>query len=358
MSKAHPYVGAPDYQIWKKEPGISHPEAFDPVTHASFKIQKSDPVVTAGSCFAQHVARYLSTSGFNFLVTEKSHPIVHAEVAEKSNYGTFSARYGNIYTARQLRQLLERAFGLFHPIESSWHLPSGVTIDPFRPQIQESGFISTRDLLLDREVHFEAVRNAVSQMSVFVFTLGLTECWEDSRDGAVFPLAPGVAGGEFDPSIYRLRNCNLEEIVTDLDWCISFIRNINPGVRFLFTVSPVPLNATAIDRHVFVSTTYSKSALRVAAEQICNSHELCDYFPSFEIITSPYARGKYYGPDCRSVTESGVAHVMRLFLKHYGEDCCHTAPSNYLSPESETQKYIREMDKVVEVLCDEERISN
>ena len=117
MFKRHPYVGRPDYQFWGKEPALQDPKLFDPVGTPSFQIDKSDKVVTAGSCFAQHVARFLANAGFNFLVTEQPHPLLPETMAARMNYGLFSARYGNIYSARQLRQLLQRAYGEFVPLD-------------------------------------------------------------------------------------------------------------------------------------------------------------------------------------------------------------------------------------------------
>jgi hypothetical protein len=360
MARKHPYQGKPDHQFWRLEPAIEEPSRFDPVTRTSFRIGREDPVVTAGSCFAQHVARHLAKNGFNFLVTECAHPIIPSDVAEQFNYGLFTARYGNVYTARQLKQLLQRAYGLFEPVESVWRNAQGQIVDPFRPQIQEGGFVSEDELRADRATHFAALRTAIETMSVFVFTLGLTEAWMDVRDGAVFPLAPGVAGGEFDESVFVFQNFGVDGIVTDMQWCIDFIRERNPGVKLLITVSPVPLNATAIDRHVFVSTTYSKAVLRVAAETICSRNRLCDYFPSYEIITSPYARGRYYGPDCREVTEEGVQHVMSTFLRHYGDVAQDQAQAaRPVSGETESmQRHLRDMENVMEVLCDEEQITN
>lgn len=359
--KKHPYIGLPDRQFWKNEKGIREPSLFDPVGKVSFTIGKDEPVVTAGSCFAQHVSRYLKEYGFNFHVAEHPHPMVAPKLAQKFNYGLFSARYGNIYTARQLRQLIERAYGLFIPVEDIWLDSTGRPVDSFRPQIHPGGFISVAELHQDRKVHLHAVRNAVENMAVFVFTLGLTEAWIDKRDGAVFPLAPGVAGGKWDPGQFQFHNFDVREVAEDMQWSVDFIRQINPAVRIIITVSPVPLNATALDRHVFVSTTYSKSVLRIAAEVLCKANSKCDYFPSYEIITSPYARGAYFGPDCREIAADGVSHVMSLFLKHYGN--IDASARHAKTPEkdvaSEVQDlHFKKMEANIEILCDEEAINN
>jgi hypothetical protein len=354
MRPLHPYKGRPDYQFWKKEPGIGDPQAFDPVTATSFVVSPDDAVVTAGSCFAQHVARFLASRGFNFLVTERANSAIDDTIAREHNYGLFSARYGNIYTARQLRQLLARAYGQFEPRSHSWQLHgTHHVIDPFRPQIQPGGYVSERELDLDRQQHLTAVRKAIEAMDVFVFTLGLTEAWCDSRDGAVFPLAPGVAGGSYEPEIHAFHNFTVDETVKDMQESIDFIRSVNPQVRIILTVSPVALNASAVDRHVFVSTTYSKSVLRVAAQRICDTNALCDYFPSYEIITSPFVRGAYFASDCRDVLPAGVEHVMSLFLRHYAGLGLGTS-GMAKAPIQESRK----VEELLEALCDEEAIGN
>lgn len=360
----NPYVGKPDHQFWKRGGGHDRPEAFDPVTHPSFAILPSDSVVTAGSCFAQHLSRHLTASGFNVLVTEKAHPLIPDGHAADFHYGLFSARYGNIYTARQLRQLLERAYGLFTPRERAWAKGKDRWVDPFRPQIQPGGYVSLQELELDQRIHLGAVRAAVEQMTVFVFTLGLTEAWVDRADGAVFPLAPGVVAGTYDPERVEFVNFNARQTVADLEWSLDFIRRKNPAVKCILTVSPVPLNATAVDRHVWVSTTYSKAVLRVAVEEISTSHKFVDYFPSYEIITSPHAGASYFAADRREVTEAGVNHVMRTFLRRYGGQAgssSHPAaasgqPANDLREAS--RREISAMSQLVQSLCDEEAIDN
>ncbi len=39
--------------------------------------------------------------------------------------------------------------------------------------------------------HLAAVRRMFEESHLFIFTVGLTEIWESTVDGAVFPVAPG-----------------------------------------------------------------------------------------------------------------------------------------------------------------------
>ena len=348
----HPYRTLPASAFWRKAVAGMAVRDVDPVGDVGFKIKPTDRVATAGSCFAQHIARYLREGGFRFLVTETAHPIVPAEDADAFGYGLFTARYGNIYTARQLLQMFQRAYGLFVPEEDAWQEADGRWTDPFRPQIQQGRFLTRAELEADRANHLGCVRRAFEELDVLVFTLGLTETWSSGQDDAVYPLCPGVGGGAFDPERHVFRNASVSDVVNDLVSFIDLLRGVNPAARIVLTVSPVPLVATASGRHVLTATTYSKSVLRVAADEACRLRPDVVYFPSFEIITDSFNRGVYFAEDCRSVTEQGVEHVMRTFLRHYAEAPAVTSPSTPVSLDPHTAR----MKHLVEVACDEEAL--
>lgn len=311
----HPYAQLPDHQFWRRAVEQPNAEDVDPVVHSSLAIKPTDKVATAGSCFAQHISRTLERSGFRYFVTEDGQGLP-ANEAEQRQFGTFSARFGNLYTARQLVQLFDRAHGAFSPVETAWQRKDGRWVDPFRPQIEPDGFADPAAVAAARDVHLAAVRRMFKELDILVFTLGLTEAWRSKQDGAVYPLAPGVAGGSLDPDRHAFVNFGVNEVQADLSAFARRLRAVNPSARVVLTVSPVPLIATYEKRHVLVSTTHSKAVLRAAAHEICASEPSWEYFPSYEIITGPHAKGAYYEEDKRSVRPEGVAHVMRLFLRH------------------------------------------
>lgn len=349
---SHPYKSLPDKAFWRRSVARPAVQEVDPVGHFDLKIEPETKVATAGSCFAQHVARHLSGAGFNYYVTEPGHPILNSKIRQTHNYGTFSARYGNLYTSRQLRQLMERAYGDFTPAEAPWVEADGSVRDPFRPNVQPGGFVSVAEMEADRAQHLAAVREMFENLDVFVFTLGLTECWESLEDGAVFPLCPGVEGGTYDPQKYAFRNQGVAEIVDDMMQFMKALKRVNPQARMILTVSPVPLMATAAPHeHVLSATTYSKSVLRVAAQMLTEMQDCVHYFPSYEVITGSYNRGAYFADDLRNVTEEGVSHVMRLLLKHAtGQET--TAPQAPAPTEEEDQSTALARS-FVEVECDE-----
>jgi hypothetical protein len=364
MMAKHPYKSLPQHCFWRESVATPLAAEVDPVVQAKFTIVPTDKVVTSGSCFAQHIARRLQREGFNYFVTEAAHPLFSPALAEQYGYGVFSARYGNIYTSRQFVQTLQRAYGLFTPREQFWLGPDGRVIDPFRPQIQPNGFPSMAEFEADRVQHFAAIRRMVEECDVFVFTLGLTEGWFSREDGAAYPLCPGVAGGTFDSSKYEFLNLDVGEVISNLRWALHFLWSKSPKARVILTVSPVPLAATAIDQSVLVSATYSKSVLRVAADEIARQYNNVAYFPSYEIIVGSFNRGAYFAQDLRSVTETGVSHVMRLFMKYYG-----ARPEQAAAPSTDArqnadvalqelvQQQAREMEAAAQVICDEEMLA-
>lgn len=360
---SNPYVSQPDYAFWRRSVAGVPVEDVDPITSIPFRIDRADRISTAGSCFAQHISNTLVNEGFCYFVTEQA-PATSG--AENENFGTFPARFGNIYSARQLLQLFQRAYGLFEPLDEAWQRADGKYVDPFRPQIQSQGFDTIEDLHRDRQAHFIAVRAMFEQCNVFIFTLGLTEAWAAGDDAAVFPLAPGVVAPGRPDASYTFRNFAVSEMTSDIEACFSLIREVNPSVRFVLTVSPVPLIATFERRHVLVSTIYSKSALRVVAEEISSSLPNVAYFPSYEIITGSYARSQYFAEDLREVTPQGVSKVMSLFKKHYlGTGTELDTTIKHPTPSLKSQKHdpvtaqrtaIDNIQALQAIICDEEAL--
>ncbi len=351
MEQECPYRGLPDRAFWRKSISSVAAGAVDPVVSAEFALSPADRIATAGSCFAQHIARALQGAGFHYLVTEQFDGLIDPDVQRQHGYGVFSARFGNVYTTRQLLQLMQRAHGDFAPAEPFWE-EGGGWIDPFRPFVQPGGFGSVVEAELDRRRHLAAVREMFETADVFVFTLGLTETWLSNEDGAAFPICPGCGAGQFDPERFRFHNLSVSEVIEDLEAFLVLLRQRNPTVRVILTVSPVPLVATMTDQSVLAATTYSKSVLRVAAGDVSDRWSDVAYFPSYEVIAGPHAQGRYYEEDLREVRAEGVQHVMRLFLRHY----CDIESATPLDTTSVAAVQPSASQQVADVICDEERL--
>ncbi|HZO93397.1 MAG TPA: GSCFA domain-containing protein [Candidatus Baltobacteraceae bacterium] len=271
---------------------------------AGWRFDRRTAIASAGSCFAARIAERLRSAGYNYLTLEPG--------------AAYSAAYGDVTTALQLLQLAQRAAGSFRPSEPPW-VRDGRYVDPFRPLATAAGFASVAALEADRTRHLAAVRRMLSEAEVLVFTLGLTETWCTRADGAALPLCPGASVGTFDPARYVYRNLSVAENVAALEAFLDIARALNPGLRLVLTVSPIPLAATMEPRHVLQASTYSKSVLRVAAETVRESRERVDYFAAYEIVASACLGLDAYAANRRDVNDDAVDRVMRSFFEAYAQ---------------------------------------
>lgn len=308
-----PYDDLGPRAFWRS--AVAEREPLDPgdLYRPRFKITRDMRIVTAGSCFAQHIGRALVASGFNVVDGEPFPGKLEKAAQQRFGYGIYSGRYGNIYTARHLLQLLQEAHGRAQPACPVWE-KNGRFYDAMRPNVEPDGLGSPELVIEHRKLHLDKVRKLVRRCDLFVFTFGLTESWIHHETGTVYPTAPGAIAGEFDAEVFAFHNLSYEEIKADFQKVMKLLRRFNPDLRFLITVSPVPLTATATGQHVEVATSLSKSVLRAVCGSLYDLDPGVDYFPSYEIITSSNNRGAYFKANKRSVSDRGVQTAMNMFL--------------------------------------------
>lgn len=309
----NPYEGLAETAFWRTAVAEQPPLGTEGLYTPRFRIGQNAKIFTAGSCFAQHVGRVLKANGFDVLDAETAPVSVSDQLAQRYGYRMYSARYGNIYTASQLLQLVREASGHFIPAVPVWR-KGDAFFDSQRPAVEPDGLPSAGAVLAHRARHLTRVQAAIEAADVFVFTFGLTESWVHRESGDVYPTAPGVIAGAFDPEVYEFKNFTVDEVYRSFVQFRRHIRRIQPRARFLLTVSPVPLTATAGGGHVQLASTYSKAVLRAACGQAYDRFQDVDYFPSYEIITSPTNHGVYFAANKRSVTPQGVATAMDAFI--------------------------------------------
>lgn len=311
-----PYSDLPSSRFWRSGVAEVHPTALSGLYVKKFEISPSDMIATAGSCFAQQVSRHLKRQGFNLLDAEPAPFDLAGEAARRLGFGVYSARYGNLYTARQLLQLMRDAETGAVREEDVWET-DGRFFDALRPSVEPGGLESPDEVLAHRREHLGMVAELFESLDVLIFTLGLTEAWIDRRTGTVYPTCPGAVAGKYDPAIHAFANFGFPEVFADMLEVERRLAAFNPKVRILLTVSPVPLTATASGDHVLAATAYSKATLRAVCGSLKAERSAIDYFPSYEIVTSPSSRGLFYEPNLRSVTELGVETVMKAFFAEH-----------------------------------------
>ena len=314
QDKANPYAALPPAAYWRSGVAEAGIYGLEGLWSSRWVLPADARFATFGSCFAQHISRALVSRRIGWVDAEPAPGRCPPEIARRFGYGVFSARTANIYTAAQLLYLVQLAAGEIAPDAAAFWEEGGRVFDSLRPAIEPDGFASRAEALLSRRSMIRAFRQAILAPDVFVFTLGLTEAWEDAATGQPYPMAPGTVAGRFDPDRHVFRNHGFARVRRDLEAAIERMRRLNPGLRVLLTVSPVPLTATKSGQHVLLATTYSKSVLRTVAGEIAAADPDTDYFPSYEIIAGAPARAGFFAPNLRSVEPAGVDLVMRHFF--------------------------------------------
>ena len=126
-------------------------------------------------------------------------------MARGFGFGLYSARYGNVYTIRQMLQLVQECQGERCPAEAVWE-KDGQFYDALRPSVEPGGLASAELVIRHRRQHLARGPALLKQTSLFIFTMGLTETWEHTGDFTVYPTAPGTIAGNYDTARYRFRN--------------------------------------------------------------------------------------------------------------------------------------------------------
>lgn len=314
---SHPYTGLSATAFWRSGVVTADRDLFPGLYAPKFAIGIDTKIATMGSCFAQHISHYLRKTGCLVLDAEPAPRAMTPPVAARFGYGLFSGRYGNIYTSRQLLDLLREIAAGGADRQFVWE-KSGRFYDAFRPTVEPEGMDSADEVLLHRDYHLERTAQLLRQTDVLIFTLGLTETWADRGTGRVFPVCPGVVAGRFDPALHCWLNLTHADVLDDLTRIRALLQRFNPGMKLLLTVSPVPLTATASGAHVLAASSLSKSVLRAAVGECVAAHEDVDYVPSYELITHPAAGGPWFDANLRHVSAAGVDRVMRVFLAAHG----------------------------------------
>src|SRR5262245_39519048 len=199
-------------------------------------VSPGDRIVCAGSSLTQRIVQRLRDEGLTYLITETAHPIVPSAAAEAAQYGRYTARYGEIRSARQLLQLLRRAYGRFDPLEHTWEA-RGRYFDAFRPAVQPNGFATYEECDADRRQHLAAVRRAIEALDVFVFTVGLDGHWAARADDAAYPVHPGEILECFERERYEHLIPTADAIADDLATFAAEVRAVNARARIVLTVT-------------------------------------------------------------------------------------------------------------------------
>jgi len=345
MSK-HPYSDLTSDKFWSTAAARIAIKDISNLFTPKHRFTPNERYATYGSCFAQRFSGALISKGFNWVDAEPVTPFHNDESKKLFNYEVFSSRTGNIYTCAMLLQWIKFSLSPSKAPIENW-VRGDRFYDPLRPTIEPGGFLNAEEIHRVRLKTLTAFKRSIISATVFVFTMGLTEGWRNRDSGLVYSMCPGVVAGKYTADAVEFVNFNYTDNFTALEECISLLRQLNPTIRILLTVSPVPNIATAEKKaHIITTNSYSKSTLRAVAGDLEKKYDFVDYFPSYELITAPPIKSQFYNENLRTVTSQGVEFVMSHFFRHFAQE-------NSISERTNANQTETEQNDDIDDSCDE-----
>jgi len=230
-------------------------------------ITKSTKIFSLGSCFAGNISNILKESGYDSF---------HMRMAETEN-STFATRL-----------MLE-------------------TRDEETIQILTDG----------HPVTLEEIHQRMAVTDCLILTIGVALVILDENE----KYSPGLSKTfwKTDSKVSMIMS-TVEGNIANVLEIISIFRRLNPDIKVVLTVSPIPLMAGLPGRSAFTTDCISKSILRTAAHVVMDKKlSNVSYWPSFEIVRW---LGAHTGP---TICDNGVqsrhvnAEILDLALSLFVE---------------------------------------
>lgn len=196
----------------------------------------------------------------------------------------------------RLRDSIFEAEGVYH----SWLLDSSFSAD------------SDEEVMSRYKVAAEGFLDALNKGKQLIVTFGTAWIYR-LRQSEGLDI---VANCHKQPQIiFSRERLEIDDIVKDWTNLISSLQRSFPGIKIIFTVSPV--------RHLkdgFPGNSRSKAILQLAVERLCGTSENVSYFPAYEIMMDDLRDYRFYSEDMVHPAPMAVDYIWDKFLTTYLTD--------------------------------------
>ena len=259
------------------------------------RLSQRDRLLLMGSCFATHIGAKLLEAKFS---------------CDVNPYGVL---YNPLSLSAALREALDgKAYGQedLYEYGGLWHSP-----------MHHGDFSAPTpgEALARINTRLEALRAELGTLDVLMVTWGTAWVYEDAHTGR-------VAGNchKRPERCFSRRRLTPDEIAADWTGLVRRLRDANPRLRVLLTVSPV--------RHLrdgLHANQLSKATLLLAADLL--AREMPDavaYFPAYELLTDELRDYRFYAADMAHPSDVAVDYVWQRF-----RDACLTDEARRVADE-------------------------
>ena len=249
-------------------------------------IDYNSKIFLLGSCFSENIGAKFSY--FKFQSVQNPFGILfHPKAIETFITNAINEKE---YSEEDIFLLNER----YHSFDSHSQL-SDVSKDTLLGKLNEAILVSNKN---------------IKDASHIIITLGTAWVYRFIESDALVANCHKVPQKKFLKELL-----SINEIIESLDSIIALIKNINPDVNFIFTVSPV--------RHLkdgFVQNQQSKSHLIAAIHQIVEPRKGLHYFPSYELMMDELRDYRFYAEDMIHPNQTAINYIWKKFSETWVSD--------------------------------------
>lgn len=148
------------------------------------------------------------------------------------------------------------------------------------------------------------IRLAISEApQTAVFTLGTNHVYILNETGEI------VDNCRKRPQrLFTERELSVDECADYLRDAVTMLRQINPSVRIIITVSPI-----RYAKYGFHGSQLSKATLLLAADKLTKEMDNVVYFPAYEIVNDELRDYRFYREDMLHPTDQAVEYIWQRF---------------------------------------------
>jgi len=251
-----------------------------------FSIDHSSKIVFIGSCFSENISKKLS----EVCIPEISNP--------------FGVVYNPASLAATLNVLIEnkeyteKDLGFYNDLWFSWD--------------HHSSFSGAKKYEVLQKINDKIHKSAsFLKRSNFLF-LSFGTAW-------IYRLKENqkiVSNCHKHPAaIFQRELLTVDHIVSEYSGLINKLKDDNPGINIIFTISPV--------RHWkdgAHGNQISKSILQLAVEEIVRNTDATAYFPSYEYLIDDLRDYRFYAEDLVHPNDQAIAYIWEKFSQSFFSD--------------------------------------
>lgn len=108
--------------------------------------------------------------------------------------------------------------------------------------------------------------------------------------------------------LFTERELSVDECADYLREAVTMLRQINPSVRVIITVSPI-----RYAKYGFHGSQLSKATLLLAADKLTKEMDNVVYFPAYEIVNDELRDYRFYREDMLHPTDQAVEYIWQRF---------------------------------------------